>query len=203
MRGVHADFPSLARGCRVALIVWLACCATAAAQELTLTRDSEANFRRLMYLAQTGTLGADVHNVNIGLDGPRVRLELVRRAGPTGVLMLGPRRAAPTHSRYFEITLHEHATEADRERVGRALDECFPVDPFQFAGLEESLTSEPLQSMGEAWMYGGWRGVLRALERRAMALASLEYVVAVSGMLALGFTISLLVLWSAAPNRTT
>jgi hypothetical protein len=187
----------------IRLLVLFAQIIPATAQELTLTTDSEANFRRFIHMAQTGQLGADVTNANIAMDGARVRLELVRHDAPSKVFVLEPRRTHPGHSRFFEITLAERATSDDLERVGRALDQCFQADPFQFAGLEESLAEEPMQGFGAAWTYGGWRGVARAFERRMMSLASLEYTVAVMVVLVAGFAASLALLWSAHPRRMT
>lgn len=177
--------------------VWLG---IAAAQELTLTQDSEESFRRFMQLAQQGELGADVHNVNIRVDGVTARIELVRDGAPGKVLVLGPKRSAKAASRYFDITPGDEATATDVAAVGRALDRCFLDDPFQFAGIEESLASGPPPSFRDAWAYGGWRGLLRVGERRLMAPASLEYTVAMIAALAVGFTMSVLVLWSAPPS---
>lgn len=181
---------------------WLGCLAwstRAGAQELTLTQDSEESFRRFIHMAQSGTLGDDVRNANVALEGAQARVELVRDAAPGKLLVLTPKRSQQTVSRYFDIAPGENATPEDVRLVGRALDACFGEDPFQFAGLEESLAGGPMPGIGEAWTYGGWQGVLRVFERRMMALASLEYTVAISIALAVGFFASLIVVWGTSP----
>lgn len=173
------------------------------AQELTLTTDSEASFRRFIHMAQNGELGADVSNANVELNGAQAGIELVRRAAPGKFLVLTPKRSQQAGSRYFDIAPGDNATAADVVLVGRALDRCFGEDPFQYAGLEESLAGGPMPGIAEAWAVGGWRGVLRAFERRLMALASLEYTVAIIVGLVLGFIASLVVLWGTNPRRMT
>jgi len=181
------------------LVVVLLCCAPANAQELTLTKDCEDGFLRFMHMAQTGQLGGDVTNANIGVTGNQVRVELVRVQGPNAVLLLAPRQSAQAASRYFEIALGEGADASDVTRVGKALDQVFWEDPFQILGHEESLATGPLPSVTEAWGYGGWRGVRRVLEGRMMVLASLEYTVGLIAVMALGVLASLLLLWLSPP----
>lgn len=187
----------------VALLCLLAWGGRVNAQELTLTTDSEESFRRFISIAQSGKLGDDVSNANVALIGAQARVELVRGGAPVKVLVLTPKRSKQTVSRYFDIAPGENATSEDVQLVGRVLDECFTEDPFQFAGLEESLAGGPMPGIGEAWTYGGWRGVRRVFERRMMTLASLEYTVAVSVGLLLGFVASLGVLWVTNPRRAT
>jgi hypothetical protein len=176
----------------VSLVSWSA---PATGRELTLSKDSESGFLRLMHMAQTAQLGADVINANIGVDGEHVRVELVRRHAPIAVLRLTPKRSAQTVCKYFDITPGEGATASDVARVGKALDDVFTGDPFQILGHEESFGAVPHPTLTEAWEYGGWRAVLRALEVRMMVPASLEYTVGVIVLLALGVLASLLVLW--------
>src|SRR6185369_10702197 len=116
-------------------------CMTASAQEPTLSKDSEDGFRRFMHRAQSGELGEDVVNANVALMGAQARVELIRRDGSPMVFVLTPRRSSVAVSRYFDIAPGENATAERMARVGRALDACFIEDPFQYAGLEESLAT--------------------------------------------------------------
>jgi hypothetical protein len=189
-----------ARQWEVVLVLACVTCSGAWAQDLTLTKDSEAGFRRFMQMAQNGALGAEIQNANIALMGAQARIELVRRDGPPQVLTLARRRAAGGASRYFEIMPEAHATPTDVALVGQALDACFTEDPFQFAGLEESLAGGPPPGIGDAWRAGGWRGLFGVLERRMMALATLEHTVIILMVLLLGFLTSLIVLWGPKPK---
>lgn len=192
----------LARLTRVVsfLLVWNA---PAIAQDVTLSKDCEEGFRRLMHLAQGGQLGDDVSNANIGIAGNQVRLELVRTGAPNKQLLLTPKRSPHEISRYFDVAAGDGATASDVERVGRALDDVFRKDPFHVLGVEGPPTGDPIPSLTEAWAYGGWRGVLRVCERRMMVLAGLEYTIAVIVALAFVSLASLVLLWASIPPRLT
>ena len=49
-----------------------------AAQELSLTPDSEVGFRQFMQLAEAGGLGSDVSHANVAIAGDKVRVEIGR-----------------------------------------------------------------------------------------------------------------------------
>lgn len=175
--------------------------AAAAGQDLALSKeDCEAGFRRFMHMAESGQLGPDVTNANVGVaDGP-VRVELVR-TGPPIVLLLTPKRSAHAISRYFDIEPGENATAADVARVGKALDECFWENPYRLAGLE-SPPGVSVPGIAEAWAYGGVRGVKRALEQRMMVLAGLPYTVVVIVTLSAASLASVILLWGSMPPRS-
>lgn len=192
---------SLARVVLSSVLLVLAWTVAATAQDLALPKDSEDSFLRFIHMAQGGALGDDVTNANVNISETGTRVELVRAVGSAKILLLSPKRSQQTTCRYFDIAPGENATASDVARVGRVLDECFLDDPFQFAGLEESLSLSPVPGLTYAWAYGGWRGILRVVERRMMGLASLEYTVGVIVALSLGFVASLALLWGSAPNR--
>jgi hypothetical protein len=175
------------------------CAACAAGQGVGLTRDSEDGFRRLIHMAESGQLGDDVTTANVGVEGHQVRIELVRTGAPSKVLVLTKKTSNQEVCRYFDIVPAAGATAGDVERVGKVLDAIFPEDPFQVPGLEESRAQDPIPELGEAWTYGGWRGVLGVLERRMASLASVRYTCAVIGVLALATLASLALLWASIP----
>jgi hypothetical protein len=174
--------------------------APALAQELALTRDCEAGFRQLIDMAQTGRLGADVTNANVGIFNDHVRLELLRPGAPMKLLLLTDKRSAHTVSRYFDVTPRAGATAADAARVGAALDEVFKQDPFEIQ-VYEGFSGATAPGLAEAWEYGGWRAVVRAGERRMIAYAGLPYTSGVIVALTLTWLVSLVVLWGSLPPR--
>jgi hypothetical protein len=171
----------------------------AAAQDLVLNKDCAQAFERFIQMAQSGGLGDGISNANVGVFATHARVELLRPGKPTAVLVLRPKRSPHMISRYFDVEPQAHAGGGDLERVGRALDQVFREDPFQIPGTQESIARGPLPGPVEAWTYGGWRGVLRMLERRMMSLASLRYVVAIAGALVLGVCACLVLLWGGDP----
>ena len=173
--------------------------ASAVAQDLALTKDCEDGFQRFIHMAQSGQLGEDVTNANVGIVGNRVRVELVRTGAPIKLLLLTPKSSPHTICRYFDVAPGDGATARDVGRVGAALDEVFGADPFRLPGLEESLGGDPIPSLAGAWAYGTWRGVLRVVERRMMVLASLTYTAGVIVVLALACLASLALLWGSLP----
>lgn len=173
--------------------------ASAAAQDLVLTERCEDGFRRLIHMAQTGQLGSDVTNANVGILNNQVRVELVRAGAANKLLVLTLKSSPHTISRYFDVAPGEGATASDVVRVGKALDEVFVEDPFQVLGLEETLSGTRIPSFTEAWAYGGWREVLRVFERRMMVIASVRYTITVIAALAAGLVASLSLLWGSAP----
>jgi hypothetical protein len=184
---------------RAFLLAGLPVSARVTAQDLMLTEACEEDFRRLIRMAQEGRLGDDVTNANVGVEYVRVRVELVRAGAPSKVLWLTPKRSRQKLARFFDLSAGERASESDLVRVGSALDEIFAYDPFTLAGLEASPGGAPIPGFAEAWAHGGWKGILRAFERRMMALAGIEYTVAVIVLLALALLGDLLLLWTAAP----
>jgi hypothetical protein len=151
-------------------------------------------------MAQTGRLGDDITNANIGVEKIRVRVELVRGGAPSSVIWLTPKRSDQAFARFFELTAGEGAAESDLVRVGRALDEIFPADPFVVAGFEASPGGEAIPGFAEAWNQGGWRGIVRVFERRMMAFASVEYTTGLLIALAIGIVAALALLWGSAPS---
>lgn len=175
---------------------WLA--AAAVAQEATLPPDAEEGFRCVMHLAETGALGADVRDASIAVNGAEARVELLRRDAPAAVLVLTPARQGRAASRYFAIAPSGDASPGHAARLAAALDACFAGDPYQFAGLEESLAERPVPGIGAAWRTGGWRGVARALERRMMGLATRAHAMAIVIAVATGLGAGVLALWCSA-----
>jgi hypothetical protein len=171
--------------------------------DLALTRDSEVAFERFIHMAQTGQLGEDVSNANVGILKNHVRVELVRPGAPVKVLLLTPKGSNQAVCRYFDIAAGDGATAGDVARVGQALDAVFGADPFQLAYdvFNASPGGDPLPSLAEAWAYGGWRGVLHGFERRTVALAGLPYTIVVIVALAAAFLTSLWLLWGSTPPR--
>ena len=167
--------------------------------DLALTKDSEAGFMRFIHMAQTGRLGDDVTNANVGVFKNTVRVELVRGAAPKKVLLLTPRSSAQETSHYFDVEPGEGVTAIDVTRVAKALDEAFADDPFDLTGVEELPGSAPIPSLAAGWSGSGYRGVLRVLERRTMTVASLQYTIAVIVTLAIGLLASLVVLLGSDP----
>jgi len=180
----------------------MVCSVSAAAQDLSLTRDCEVGFRQFISLAEAGRLGTDVSDANVAIADNQVRVELLRAGAPNKLLFLTRKRSPESRSRYFDIALGEGATADDLDRVGKALDEVFSSDPFQIIGLEASPDGEPIPSLIEAWGHDGWRGVARAYERQTMVLASVRYTVAVIVLVALALLVSLALLWGSRPPRS-
>jgi hypothetical protein len=168
---------------------------SAAAQELTLSRDCEVGFRRFIQMAQQGRLGDDVTNANVSVDGDNIEIELVRAHAPAKRFRLKARQSGQIGSRYFDIALGSGASSADAERLGRALDLAFVSDPFVILGDEALRGGAALPGIFAAWRAGGWHGVVRVLERRMMVLASVRYTMAVTALLGVGVLASLLLLW--------
>jgi hypothetical protein len=171
------------------------------AQDLMLTEACEQGFRRLIRMAESGRLGEDVTNANVGVEKTRVRVELVRAGAPSVIVWLGPKTSAAALARFFDVRAGEGATHADLVRVGNALDQIFLVDPFAVAGYEAHPGGEAIPGFAEAWSDGGWRGVRRILERRMMAFASVEYTLVVLAVVAIGVVATLVLLWGAVPKR--
>lgn len=178
---------------------------SASAQDLMLPKDSEVGFRGLMHMAQTGQLGDDVTNANIGVSKTSVRIELVRAGAPNKLFFLTPKGSAQTTSRYFNIEPGEGASASDVARIGKVLDEVFGADPFQLPPgfFETPPGGAAIPGLVAAWGDGGWRGVVLVLQRRMVALASLRYTIAVIVALAAALLASLLLLWGSIPPRTT
>lgn len=170
-----------------------------AAPNLTLAANSEDGFRRIIAMAEAGELGEDVSSANVRIEHARVRIELLRPNGRPAVLLLTPKQSGQSPSRYFDVAAGADATRDDAQRLGRALDRAFIEDPFRLTGFEEPPHGEPIPGLGQAWEHGGWRAVVRALQRRMMVLAGLTYTGAVLVMLAVGTLAALLLLWFALP----
>jgi len=184
---------------RFAILASLLVAAHARAQTPVLTPQSEAGFRRLIRLTERGALGADVVDMNVGIEKEHVRIELVMRDGGTRGLVLSRPSSSPSVSRYFHIEPDEGATQDDVVRVGRALDRALQADPYvagDFFGVASRGAERP---MVDEWRDGGWRGVRAALRDRFMAPASLAYTVAVIVALAIGVAGSALLFWLGAP----
>lgn len=169
-----------------------------AAQDLMLTEACEDGFRQLIQMAQTGRLGDDVTNANVGVEKIRVRVELLRGDAPSKVIWLAPKRSEHSLARFFDLTAGEGASEADLVRLGRALDQIFSSDPFVVAGFEASPGGEAIPGFAEAWTNDSWRGIVRVFERRMMAFASVEYTTGVIVVLAIGIVATLALLWGSA-----
>jgi len=205
------------QACVVAAVVG-AHCAIAGAQPLTpsadeafagrwrglaLTKDCEDGFRRLMQMAQSGQLGKDVAQANVGIFKNHARVELVRRELPIAVLLLTPKDSSDGMPPYFSVEPGMGATAEDVARVARALDEVFTENPFRpaYDFFNASRVGAPIPGIGEAYASGGWRGVLGVLARHTAALASLSYTVAVLVMLVAGIVASVLLLWGSTSPR--
>lgn len=173
------------------------------AQDLMLPKDSEAGFLRFMQMAQTGQLGDDVINANVGVFKTWVQVELVRQGAPKKLLYLKPKSTTQAFSRYFDIEAGEGTTASDVVRVGRALDAVFADDPFELTLDLFNTTPDRIPRLADAWAYGGWRGVFRALQRRMVAMAGLTYTVAVIATLVAGLLVTLVLLWGSMPPRST
>ena len=173
-------------------------------RDLALTKDSEVAFERFIHMAQTGQMGHDVTNANVGILKNHVRVELVRAGAPVKLLLLTPKDSTQTASRYFHIEAGEGATASDVARVGRALDEVFAEDPFQLAYdfFNAAPGGAPIPSLADAWVYGGWTGVLHGLGRRMAALAGIPYTVAVIVALTTALACSLVLLCGSTPLST-
>jgi hypothetical protein len=170
-------------------------------RDVALTKDSEVGFERFLHMAQTGQLGEDVQNANVGVFKNYARLELVGGDAPKKVFLLTPKSSTTTGSRYFNIEPGEGATSGDVARVAQALDAAFGEDPFQLAYdfFNAPPGGDPIPRLVDAWRSGGWRGVVRGLERRMAALAGLRYTVAVIVALAAALLASLWLLWASQP----
>jgi hypothetical protein len=193
--------PLCAAAFLVGALLWTA--GAAAQDDLTLSTACEAGFRRFIEMAESGRLGDDVTDANVGVAGNRVRVELVRSGAPMAILQLTPKRSPQTISRYFEVVPGDGASATDAERVGRALDDVFGEDPFQIRGLEGSPAGDAMPSLVAAWASGGCRGVLRVFERRMAVLASRSYTIAVIVALAVASLASLALLWGSVPPHPT
>ena len=173
--------------------------------DLALTTNCEAGFRRFMHMAQTGQIGADVTNANIGVMKNHVRLELVRTGAPNKLLLLTPKSSAHSPARYFNIEPGPGVTADDVARVARGLDQAFGEDPFQLTYDFFSAVpgGDPIPRLIDAWTSDGWKGVMRALERRMAALAGLRYTMGVIVALGTALLASLFVLWGSTPFLLT
>jgi hypothetical protein len=169
--------------------------------DLTLSTSCEAGFQQFIHMAQTGQLGDDVTNANVGIFKNHARVELVRAGAPSKRLLLTPRDSTQTITRYFSIVPGEGATASDVARVAKALDEAFKEDPFQLAYdfFNALPRGDPIPNFTDAWTYGGWRGVLRVVERRMVALAGVRYTIAVIVVLTAALVASVFLLWSSEP----
>jgi hypothetical protein len=170
--------------------------------DLALTTDCEAGFQSFIRMAQDGRLGDDVTNANVGIWKNHARIELVRAGAPSKLLLVTPRNSNQTISRYFNIEAGEGATGRDVARVAHALDQAFDADPFQLAYdfFNAVPGGDALPNLATAWRDGGWKGAVRALERRMAALAGLPYTIAVIVALAAALLASLCVLWGSPPH---
>lgn len=154
-------------------------------RRLVLTRDSEEGFRRFMAAVRDGRLGADVREVNVGVSGGRVRVEILRRGAPDLVVRLGPPTSAARVARRFDVEAVENASADDLARIGRLLDEVFATDPFlEEPSLRGDSTDAPQRD-----------------ELRRMRTASRAYAIAVVALGGLGLLASLGVLGLSAPAR--
>lgn len=202
----------------VALLIGLLCSAPAGAgdaalpegdeivaqrwRDLALTEDSATAFERFIQMAQRGQLGDEVVNANVGILKNHVRVELVPAPGAQRKLfLLTPKDSTQTLCRYFNIDPGDGATASDAARLGAALDAAFADDPFRLAYdfFNAVPGGDPLPSLAAAWHNSGWKGVLRGLVRRTVALAGLPYTVAVIGALAAALLASLWLLWGGPP----
>src|SRR5437763_4219192 len=138
----------MSRVARVALgLGAMVCSLSAAAQDLSLTRDCEVGFRQFINLAEAGRLGTDVSDANVAVADNQVRVELVRAGAPSKLLFLTRKRSPESPSRYFDIALGEGATADDMDRVGKAVDEVVPSDPFEIVALAPSPDGEPMSRL--------------------------------------------------------
>ncbi len=148
-----------------------------------LTRRSEDGFRRFMEAVRGGRLGEDVHAVNVGVSGGSVRLELLRRNGPAGVVRLTAPTFPTRAARYFDVEALENASPDDLARIGRLLDEAFTADPFEWrAHSDVRPRAAPPR------------------ETPLMHSASLAYTVVVIALGALGLLASIAVLCLSGPT---
>ena len=84
----------MSRVARVALCLGaMVCSVSAAAQDLSLTRDCEVGFRQFISLAEAGRLGTDVSDANVAIADNQVRVELVRAGAPNKLLFLTRKRS--------------------------------------------------------------------------------------------------------------
>jgi len=179
----------------------LLCSTLAYAQDLALTKDSEFGFQRLIHFAQTGRLGDDIANANVGVLKDRVRIELIGRNGETRLLLLTRKTSTLALARYFDIEVGQGATASDAARVGKALDEAFEADPFEVAlgAVGAYPGAQRVPSLAEAWRDGGARGVFRSLAWCVVTPPGLGYTLTVTVLLAIAALASLIVLWGSAP----
>ncbi len=170
--------------------------------DLALTTNCEAGFRRFIHMAQTGQLGRDVTNANVGILKNHVRVELVRGGTSNKLLLLTPKSGGQTMARYFNIEPGEGATATDVARVGQALDEAFDADPFELAYdfFNAVPAGDPIPRLADAWAYGGWAGVMRTVERRMAALVGPRYTIAVIVGVGASLLASLVLLWGSTPR---
>lgn len=172
--------------------------------EVTLPADSEEGFRRFIAMAQAGELGEDVTNANVNVYMNHARIELVRAGGPPKRLLLTPKSTATTESRYFDLWSDEMLTGEELRRVAAALDHAFDGAPFHstYGFFNAQPGDAPIPSLTTAWTYSGWPGIVRTLQRRMVALASLTYTGAVIAALVVAISVSVAVLWVAKPPVT-
>jgi hypothetical protein len=172
-------------------------------RDLALTKDCEEGFRRFMHMAETGQLGSDVTNANVGVFKNHARVELVRGAAPIIVLFLSPPQPGGGNSRYFTVEPGPRATADDVGRVARALDAVFREDPFELAYdfFNASPGGAPIPSLWEAAASDGWRGVVRVLARQTASLASAGYTMVVIVLVSTALIANLLLLWGSTPRR--
>lgn len=190
-----------ARVINLALVLMVWRTAPLRAQDLALPpREAEEGFRRLIEMAQTSQLGADIVNANVELSAAALRVELVRANGDLVVLLLAPKATQQTTCRYFDITAGPGATTADVVRLGRAIDKAFPSDPFSSAGIEQLPgASEPIAGWADAWRRAGWRGLRTSFERRMMAHRTRRYTLIVTGLVAVALGAGCATLWLSVP----
>jgi hypothetical protein len=160
--------------------VWSVC---AAAPAPVLRPDSESGFRRLMQMAQTGALGSDVVNANVGIDGVAVTVELVRATPPDQSFVLTFKTSGDGASRWFDVAGREGTTPADVARLGSALDRAFDSSPFQ------SLSGDDRPGPREG----------RHPVSAPPSMASKPYTLAVTLALAVALAGGLVLLWRYTP----
>ena len=150
-----------------------------------ITKDSEADFRRLMELIRNGALGADVQQANIDVADGTVELELLRKSSPHMVLRLRRRTTSTGFSRQFDIEALENASAGDLARVGQLLDEVFVSSPFQDVQKRNVVAPGGVQS---------------ALWSRLEEPASFPYTIGVIVLILFGMLASIVVLCMPPPR---
>ena len=170
-------------------------------QDMALGADCEAGFRRFIQMAQSGRLGATVTNANVGIVMNYARVELLCEGMPNKHLLLKPTSSAKRVPLYSPAHGGGGAAANVGAGGGKALDEAFAHDPFQFPeGFVEAVPGDDsIPRLTDAWVNDGWRGVVRVVERQMLALAGVSYTIRVIVALAIGLLASLVVILVSTP----